>query len=1561
MKKSLLVLFFLLSIRLSAQNTSFTIQQEITGLAKVTVNAFGFTSMEIKCWESALDESTATFYNSGTYNTYWVKLNPFKNWSFRVKVNFGAVGDWSQIETLDNSCTQLPNYVGLTESFSANPVLSCWRGYFVDSYSGSADYILYTTSGFIQIASQTGSKVLVSPKLEDLSTDKKVKFRFRSNTTFSGYSIKVGTIENPYDLSTFHQLGSFNVSSVNQFETKTLYLNNYNGVDKYIAFLATGGNTTVYSLDDFSYEQSVNCYDATAITFNNITTNSATMDFNSSGQTTWELKLKNTITNVTQTIPVSSGNVNFTGLNPGTTYEVTLRANCDVGLYSNWSPVNTFTTACQEVSVGYYTGFDQFSYLDPCWKRIMTGSDEIMVYNNATSASAPNHVSFQGTNTSTTILVSPYVTDFVNKRVRFKLYDNKRANFLKFSFTVGVLSNPTDATTFIPIKTFTNEEINPIGLFDLGSFWQQYIVDFNAVSANNHYIGFKIGNASVNFSEQSILLDDIYFEEIPQCKEPTNIQIINFDYDKATISWDSDVSVPSWEIEYGPTGFVAGTGTITSANTTPFTLTGLSSDTGYDFYLRGVCSNGSSLWSIKRSFKTRCEGVYVGYTSGFETETFDPYATCWQRTTPLLRSYSYSPNYFINRYNNGQLGSQTAHTGTKFIVMKGGADSPDTNEQDKTILVSPRLIDLDNSKQVSFWVFCPSNGYSTLQKIVVGTLSNPDDYNTFTEHEVISGPFTSNQWRQYTIDLSSFYGTDKFVGIKQISSSGNYFLYIDDFEYTENPCRRPTNLMAVQSGQNSATLSWNSNIPVDGSTTWQIEYGEMGFTPGTGTVITLSNSPYVLNNLILNKKYQFRVRNNCANGVINWSNLYSFKISCTVSVPFYENFDQFQPVANFIFLPANLCWSSQNSMSAALYSYSLNNVNSPPNVGFVESNSAGEGVFVSPYLSDFDNTKRIKFWTKLQVLTSTQNLSIIVGTVKNPLDLSTFEPFQVFPLSGSYQSGQEFTVDFSTYTGDSKHIAFKTSGYFSDGGYTTNRIFFDDIYYTTIPDCSEPIDVTFSQTNHNSTLLQWENTGTVQSTRIEYGLSGFTPGTGTVLNSNANQLLITGLNPTSNYEFYLNAVCEGNNNSAQVGPYDLITTCIPNTVPWTETFNSLGQYGQNMLPPCFKLPGNNSIFTRNVPITLNSDLFSPDNTLNGFDDSFYLHATTNTFLFTPMFHLEQGTSYKFSLQARKRYEYDFSNIKMAAYRGQETYAHVADLNITSFLSEFDYNEGVYFYTPIETGDYSFLLFYNNSGSLEIVSDVFALDEGYPGLVSTNRLFDFSQGLGEDLITEKTENTNVALENLNNNMVLKFTGSNDALTFTTNGNVWSNNQNSISKVNFKINNDNFSTLFLSFKLKQTYNEQSSHSAFRLIVNGNDVAGVIYPSSANQDEYQTYEYDLTSFLGDDLKISLQHLGKSTTDNAFLDDLSVNQNSLSSPDFNPLNGLKVYPNPTNTILNIKSDYLFSSVKVYSISGQQLQELSGEFYNQTLDMSNYSAGFYFIKVISEYGSKIFKIFKRD
>jgi len=132
-KNTIIILMFLVVAFSKAQTTtSFTLEQEITGNVKVNVNASGFSSWEIKYWEINLPESSATVLNFGGYTPIRFKINPFKSWNFRVKVIFGGVGDWSQIETLDNSCTSLPNYVGFSDNFSTNPILNCWRGYFLN-------------------------------------------------------------------------------------------------------------------------------------------------------------------------------------------------------------------------------------------------------------------------------------------------------------------------------------------------------------------------------------------------------------------------------------------------------------------------------------------------------------------------------------------------------------------------------------------------------------------------------------------------------------------------------------------------------------------------------------------------------------------------------------------------------------------------------------------------------------------------------------------------------------------------------------------------------------------------------------------------------------------------------------------------------------------------------------------------------------------------------------------------------------------------------------------------------------------------------------------------------------------------------------------------------------------------------------------------------------------------------------------------------------------------------------------------------------------------------------
>ena len=64
---------------------------------------------------------------------------------------------------------------------------------------------------------------------------------------------------------------------------------------------------------------------------------------------------------------------------------------------------------------------------------------------------------------------------------------------------------------------------------------------------------------------------------------------------------------------------------------------------------------------------------------------------------------------------------------------------------------------------------------------------------------------------------------------------------------------------------------------------------------------------------------------------------------------------------------------------------------------------------------------------------------------------------------------------------------------------------------------------------------------------------------------------------------------------------------------------------------------------------------------------------------------------------------------------------------------------------------------------------------------------------------------------------------------------------------------------------------------------------------------------------------------------------------------NGVKIYPNPTNSILKIVasgSDY--QEVKITSITGQILIE--GPFYNQAeINVNHFSSGVYFVQLIGD------------
>src|SRR5690606_25809047 len=116
------------------------------------------------------------------------------------------------------------------------------------------------------------------------------------------------------------------------------------------------------------------------------------------------------------------------------------------------------------------------------------------------------------------------------------------------------------------------------------------------------FIGIR-GNALTS----DMSLDDITIRETPTCMASTLLTAGNITDTSADLSWTPVSFAATWQVEYGPTGFIQGTGMDTMINTSFVSVSGLMPITGYDYYVRDICSPGdTSFWAGPYTFTTLC-------------------------------------------------------------------------------------------------------------------------------------------------------------------------------------------------------------------------------------------------------------------------------------------------------------------------------------------------------------------------------------------------------------------------------------------------------------------------------------------------------------------------------------------------------------------------------------------------------------------------------------------------------------------------------------------------------------------------------------------------------------------------------------------------------------------------------------------------------------------------------------------------------------------------------------------------------------------------------------------
>ena len=433
-------------------------------------------------------------------------------------------------------------------------------------------------------------------------------------------NVGVGTSPSGPFTTEFSWTGQFQSSATQAWANIGVDLTAYLGQQIYIEFSYAAIGTSFYgdlAIDLVEVETCISCPSPSTLTATNITAFTADLFWSELYTATlWDIELDTAGFTPTGT-PTAGGLVDTTylptGLLANTTYSYYVRANCGGGDLSAWTGPFNFTTLCATYQAPYYESFEA-NGLD-CW-TITNTSTGFSSYNwlqnsgfTPTSwSTGPNGAntgteymyteSSSGSTGDTTLFESPNIelTGVTNTQLSFA-YHMYGANIDTLYIQVN------DGTGFITVDTINGPQ--QTGNTDA---WLIKKVDLSAYDgAASIQVGFLAVRGAGGAGDISI--DDIRVTEA--CVMPTAGTASNLSSSSASLSWiTSGTAATSWSIEYGPTGFVQGTGSVINTTFNPHPLVGLPDGTTYDFYIISNCALGDkSPWAGPYNFTTFVTGV----------------------------------------------------------------------------------------------------------------------------------------------------------------------------------------------------------------------------------------------------------------------------------------------------------------------------------------------------------------------------------------------------------------------------------------------------------------------------------------------------------------------------------------------------------------------------------------------------------------------------------------------------------------------------------------------------------------------------------------------------------------------------------------------------------------------------------------------------------------------------------------------------------------------------------------------------------------------------------------